>query len=159
MSDQNSSIEEALRRVDYHKPFLCDECGAVVKYIGVGEYVCPRCQNKMLDDYGKVRAYLTERGSANAAEIARDTGVSKEVIDALIRENAIENVADGDKKEKCVKCGKAIMKGRYCNECIWEMASAIKTSLRETQANQQAQDQPAPKKKEKAKMYMFDDRK
>ena len=39
-----------------------------------------------MDDYGKVRKYVQEKGSANAAEISRDTGVDKDVIDDMIKE-------------------------------------------------------------------------
>ena len=39
-------------------PMVCDECGGRSKYKAQGRYECEYCRKIMLDDYGKVRAYL-----------------------------------------------------------------------------------------------------
>lgn len=158
MGDQNISIEDALRKIDYHKPFLCDKCGGLVEYSGVGEYHCFRCGNKMLDDYGKVRNYLEEKGVAMAMEIARDTGVSKETIEDMIREGALGDVTENAPLERCAGCGKPIFKGRYCSECVLKMATGIKESLVQSRAEKRQEQAPVKKdKKDKSQMYTYSD--
>ena len=146
--------EDKLKNINYHKPYRCNYCGGGLRYTGVGEYKCNRCAQMVLDDYGKVRKYVQEKGSAVAIEIARDTGVSKEVIDEMIRRGALESSADKEGNLKCVGCGTPISKGRYCNDCIWKITSGLKESF----ARDKAEKQTPVEKKEKgpSRMYTFD---
>lgn len=155
MGEQSGNLEDKLKNINYHKPLRCEFCGAGLRYTGVGEYKCNRCRQIMLDDYGKVRKYVQEKGSANAAEISRDTGVDKDVIDEMIKQGALESSVDAVGKLKCASCGKPISKGRFCNDCIWKIASGLNDSF--AAAKKEKQESPAKKAKGPGKMYTFDD--
>lgn len=169
MDAQNGLIEAKLRNINYHKPFTCDQCGSLVKYVGVGEYNCVRCRNKMYDDYGTIRNYLEENGTATATEIARDTGVSKEVIDDLIREGVLGNVEGATDQKRCVGCGRPVSQGRYCYECIWKVSTELKKAMMNAPASERvskdgtmdAKTKAQPAKdtgnKKNGRMYFFDE--
>ena len=155
MGEQSVDLESKLKNINYHKPLRCEFCGAGLRYTGVGEYKCTRCRQFTLDDYGKVRKYVQEKGSANAAEISRDTGVDKDVIDDMIKEGALESSADAEGKLKCVSCGKPITKGRFCSDCIWKIASGLKETF--TATKEERQEPPTKKSKGPGRMYTFED--
>lgn len=101
----------------YHIPKICDECGGVFVFVGVGEYHCEKCGNVRYDDYGKVRLYIEKHPGANAAEVENATGVTQRSIRRMLKENRIE-VAESSKVTLfCESCGKAIRSGRLCTEC------------------------------------------
>lgn len=101
----------------YHVPKLCEKCGGVMVFKGVGEYQCEDCRALAYDDYGKVRLYLEGHKGATAGEIEQHTGVSQKSIRQMLKESRIE-VADGSKTFlRCELCGKDIRSGRFCPEC------------------------------------------
>lgn len=70
---------------DLHAPVQCTKCGEYdLKYKGLGEYFCEKCENSEFDDYGKVRNYLDVHKGTPITIIARDTGVSKTIIRKMV---------------------------------------------------------------------------
>ena len=52
-------MELKLRDADiYHRPVLCEKCGGLMIFKGVGEYQCEDCKFVAYDDYGKTRLYI-----------------------------------------------------------------------------------------------------
>lgn len=101
----------------YNVPRVCEECGGVMVFRGVGEYHCEKCDHVEYDDYGKVRLYLEHHRGATAAEVEEKTGVPQRTIRKLLKEDRLE-VADGSKVFLlCEICGKTIKSGRFCKEC------------------------------------------
>lgn len=115
----------------YHVPTVCEGCGGVMIFKGVGEYECEKCGNVAYDDYGKVRLYIEQNRGANAAEIEKGTGVSQRSIRRLLREDRIEVSADSKVFLTCEACGKIIRSGRFCQECEMKNHRSMEERQRE----------------------------
>ncbi len=77
--------------IDYHAPKQCSKCGGYrLFYKGLGEYCCEACENAEYDDYGKVRNYLEIHRGTPIAVIARETGVSKDIIRQMVAEERFD---------------------------------------------------------------------
>lgn len=87
----NSQLD-SFERVEYEKPDACDKCGERLKYKGLGEYVCEKCGNLMMDDYGKIRNYLEQHPGVNAVVLSEKTGVSKRVIKQMLMDEKFDLV-------------------------------------------------------------------
>ena len=124
-----------LTKTDYNTPTRCEKCGASpLEYMGIGEYKCEKCGFLMYDDYGKVRNYIEENPGATAIETSAATGVSKEKIRRLLREDKIQVAPGSVSFLRCDACGKEIRSGRFCLECeknrrIKDVASAVKNRV------------------------------
>ncbi len=102
---------------DYHVPRLCQSCGGIMIFKGVGEYKCENCGELAYDDYGKVRMFLEKKPGANAVEVEKETGVSQKTIRQMLKESRLQ-VAEGSQSFlRCEICGKNIRSGRLCPEC------------------------------------------
>lgn len=110
--------ENGLVELDsYNRPKVCEVCGGVMVFQGVGEYQCEDCKAVAYDDYGKVRCYIEKHKGATAAEIEMGTGVKQRVIRNLLKEGRLEVAADSKVFMHCEICKKEIRTGRYCPEC------------------------------------------
>lgn len=101
----------------YNMPTYCSECGAVMVYQGLGEYRCEKCGFLDYDDYGKARNYIEKHMGANAAEVAKATGVSQKSIREMLKEGRLEIAQNSVIFLKCEICGAMIRSGRYCPQC------------------------------------------
>ncbi len=101
----------------YYEPRKCPTCKELMKFKGLGEYVCEQCGYCELDDYGKVRNYIETHRGANAMEIERETGVSQKAIRYMLRDERIEVSRESKVFIKCERCGKDIVSGHYCPQC------------------------------------------
>ena len=109
---------DKLERIDYNAPTKCEKCGCMrLKYKGVGEYKCEECGFFMYDDYGKVRNYIERNPGATSSEVSSVTGVSKDKIRHLLREDKIQIAPGSATFLHCERCGVEIRSGKYCNEC------------------------------------------
>ncbi len=98
----------------YNRPTYCSECGGVMEFKGLGEYHCEKCGFIDYDDYGKARNYVEQHRGANAAEVARATGVSQKAIRDMLKEGKLEIAQNS---VIFIKCGSKISSGRYCPKC------------------------------------------
>ena len=96
--------------------------------------MCPRCRKIYYDDFGRVKEYLEEHGSAPVIEIAQNTGVSLEVIDALFEEGRLEMPKELREAERCERCGALFPVGRYCKECIENTSKGMMIIFSEEEA-------------------------
>jgi len=120
----------------YHIPRVCQKCGGVMVFKGVGEYQCEDCGFLDYDDYGKVRMYIEEHNGATAMEIEMAIGVSQKTIRRLLKESRIQ-VAEGSRSFlHCERCGQPIRSGRYCSQC----ETAIHRKVEEEQREQLRRD-------------------
>ncbi len=101
----------------YHRPHICQKCGGVMIYKGVGEYHCERCDEVAYDDYGKVRLYVEQHPGATVVEAEAATGVSRKTIRQLLREERLEVAADSRSFLACQACGAPIRSGSFCPQC------------------------------------------
>ena len=109
-----------------NKPVVCEVCKGKMYYVNGGLYRCEKCEHEVIDDFGKVRTFIESNGSAPALTISAATGVSTEVIEAFLKQGRVE-IPDGSKYYiKCERCGCSIRYGRFCPECVQELAGGIK---------------------------------
>ncbi len=99
------------------RPIVCEKCGGILVYKGLGEYCCEECNISEYDDYGKVRGYLEKHRGANVAEISDETGVSHKSIRDMVKENRFEVIESRSGYLKCEVCGANIKSGRLCQKC------------------------------------------
>ncbi len=139
----NNRFSKGYAKLELSKPKECDRCGGELKYIGTGQYECVECKDIMLDDYGKVKEYMDESGTASPIAITRNTGVSNDVVEYLVDEGFI-NVYTG---KVCGSCGPPIDSGRFCKPCTYNMLGGITDAFKE----EKAQDAQAVKAQQDAK--------
>lgn len=119
------------RALEFRKYVVCETCGAKAFYLDSGRYQCSCCECVTLDDFGKVKMYIEEHGTSSALEISCATGVSQATIEDFLRKGRVE-IPEGSKYYiRCERCGCSIRYGRYCPDCIGELAGGIKRLLHE----------------------------
>lgn len=114
----------------YHRPLVCEKCGGVMVFKGVGEYHCEDCKFVAYDDYGKARLYIERHRGATAAEVAEHTGVAQKTIRQMLKENKLEIATDSAVFLKCEICGIPIRGGRMCAKCEKEYHAHIESKER-----------------------------
>ena len=127
--------DNILEQIEKNIPTECTECRERLYFKGSGKYMCPRCRKIYYDDFGRVKEYLEEHGSAPVIEIAQNTGVSLEVIDALFEEGRLEMPKELREAERCERCGALFPVGRYCKECIENTSKGMMKIFSEEEAN------------------------
>ncbi len=98
-------------------PFICPECKLPMKYKYGGLYVCEQCGAEQLNDFGKVKQYLTEHGPTNAIDLAAETGVRRSKIGEYLRMGKVEIPENSTVYIHCKSCGVPIRFGDYCAKC------------------------------------------
>ena len=99
------------------RPIICEKCGGILVYSGLGEYRSEECHTSEFDDYGKVRLYVEQHPGATIADTEAATGVPHKVIRQLLREERLE-VATGSRTFlSCRSCGVQIRSGEFCPQC------------------------------------------
>ena len=102
---------------EQQRPVICEKCGGVLVYKGLGEYRCEECGEFEYDDYGKVRGYLEKHKGANVADISMETGVSRKSLRQMVKENRFEVNENRGGFLKCEMCGVEIKSGHLCPKC------------------------------------------
>lgn len=124
-----------LREIDtYHRPYVCEKCGGVMVFKGVGEYHCEDCKFVAYDDYGKARLYLEKHHGATIAEVEQHTGVAQKTIRQMLKENRLEIAQDSATFMKCEICGVSIRGGRMCPKCETEYHHQLEADQRSQKA-------------------------
>ncbi len=131
MDSKRMQLKEELMGLDqYHTPRVCDKCGGVMIFKGVGEYRCEDCRALAYDDYGKVRIYLEKHKGATAAEVEAATGVKQKTIRLMLKESRLEVTDDSKTFIFCENCGKKIRSGRLCPQCEIEYHRSLEEQQR-----------------------------
>lgn len=74
----------------YDRPLLCDKCGKMLKYMGIGEYKCEACGYTQYDAYGLVRNYVERNPGVNVLKVEKVTGVSRKVINGMVKAGKLD---------------------------------------------------------------------
>lgn len=121
MTDRESKAASLRRELmdisQLNVPMVCEKCGGVMVFKGVGEYKCEECGYLDYDDYGKVRNYIEKNHGATSAQVAEATGVSQKSIRGMLKEGRLEITANSNVFLKCEICGEKIRYGRFCKKC------------------------------------------
>ena len=107
------------------RPEYCIKCGTEYKPLGFGKYLCPSCGHLEFDDYGKVRDYLEKNQGMITDMISSATGVKPEFIDSLITDGVLRIADEYAAGLACQRCDRPIRQGRFCVDCIEELAGSI----------------------------------
>ncbi len=103
---------------------VCKKCKTNMTYKGSGCYLCESCGEEYLTDFGKVKRFISTHGPSNAITIAKETGVSRNIIQELLREGRVEVVESASSDFAfCLSCGVPIRSGKYCHICLERMAN------------------------------------
>lgn len=124
-------MDSILLKDEYHIPRVCEKCGGVMIFKGVGEYHCEDCGAVAYDDYGKVRLYIEEHRGATAAQIESAIGVPQRTIRRMLKEGKLEVTPDSRAFLYCEMCGKPIRSGTYCPECEMKVHRVLEAEQRE----------------------------
>ncbi len=90
--------------------------------------LCPTCAEQLDQKYILVRNYLDRDRSANVMTVAQETGVDEKSILYLIREGRIALLSNDGAAITCLKCGTAILSGRYCDKCKGNLVQDLKST-------------------------------
>lgn len=112
-----------------NKKSICKECKGLTEYLYSGVYRCTVCGKEELDNFGKVKAFIEANGPSSAYIISEGTGVSMQEIDLFLRTGRVEIPDGSDIFIKCERCACDIRYGRFCPECVRELANGIKRAF------------------------------
>lgn len=121
-----------IERDDRYKIFeagRCKNCGGTLKETGLEIYICSKCGEEVLSDFGKVKEYIKENGPSNALDISEGTGISIKKIEKYLREGRIEIPEGSDIYITCQGCGAEIRYGRFCPVCAANLKKEFTSAL------------------------------
>lgn len=78
--------------------------------------LCPKCVQELDRKYLILRNHLDEKPNCTIRELADDTEVDEKTILFLVREGRLM-LKNASSDIKCIKCGTAIISGKYCDAC------------------------------------------
>ena len=100
-------------------PLYCEVCANTnLKQTTLGVYTCIKCGHENYDDYTKIRNYIKSAGSATIFEISKQTGVSRERINAYLEDCNQDYQRKGSGQTVCQVCKLPIASGNICRACL-----------------------------------------
>ena len=116
--EKTENLKKSLLDINnYNRPMICEECGGIMIFKGVGEYKCEDCGQVGYDDYGKVRNYIEKHAGATSAQVSEATGVTQKAIREMLKEERLEIAPNSNAFLTCEICGNPIRSGKYCRRC------------------------------------------
>lgn len=116
--ERTENLKKSLVELNnYNRPMICEECGGIMIFKGVGEYKCEDCGYLDYDDYGKARNYIEKHPGVTSAQVSEATGVTQKAIREMLKEERLEIAPNSNAFLTCEICGKPIRSGRYCSKC------------------------------------------
>lgn len=109
----------------------CPVCGKLFVY--VTKNMCPDCIKKEEELFDKVRDYLYENPNSSLEEVNKATGVDVRKILEFLKEGRLILKQGNPYLLSCEICGKAILTGRYCEQCASEMTKKFNKGLKRSQ--------------------------
>lgn len=101
----------------------CSQCKGIFQAYA-NESICPRCMEKLDQDYLKVREYLYQHPLAGIPELANGTGVDEKHILNFLKAERL-SLAEAPDELRCVSCSKPVTKGKYCDACLISLNKEI----------------------------------
>lgn len=127
----------------------CRECGALFNYLS-GPRMCPECKRKLEEKFMEVRDFVRDNPISSIAHIAEEMNVSVQQINQWIREERLIFSEDSEVKVNCESCGRAILTGRFCENCKAQVANEL------GQVYRRDEPQVTTRKKDGEKMRFLD---
>ena len=102
----------------------CSNCGKI--FMSQGEKICPNCVQEQKELEVVVVDYVRDHPKCKIPEIMEETKAPESLIRRLIEEGRFEQVGV-NLSYPCRKCGKPIVAGQYCEDCLTEMQENLQT--------------------------------
>lgn len=102
----------------------CSICGKI--FMSNGEKVCPNCVQAQADMEVVVVDYVRDHPKCKIPEIMEETGAPEHLIRRLIEEGRFVQLGV-NLSYPCQKCGKPIVAGKYCEDCLSEMQENLQS--------------------------------
>jgi flagellar operon protein (TIGR03826 family) len=104
----------------------CRKCDRMYGHDGMD--LCPKCRSNDSEELKIIKDYLYDNPKASIKNVSDDTGVNSTKILKFLREEKIE-IAEGSENMilDCERCGKAIRSGKFCDYCVQELKSELKS--------------------------------
>ena len=100
----------------------CPICHRLFVDTGIG--ICRNCYEKEREDEETVIEYVREHHQASIQEIVRDTGARYALVEKMIKRGQFMT-KDNEITHPCKRCGKPIVRGMYCPQCLALIHRAI----------------------------------
>ena len=99
-----------------------------------GPQFCTDCLRQIEQDFFTVRDYIYDHKKSDADTVSKETGVSRIVIDHLVKEGRLyyEETADGGPGPtgyKCKICGKPCDSDKICRDCKAKIGASMQSQL------------------------------
>ena len=112
----------------------CPVCGR--PYVEIGRKMCRECYEKEEAMELEVIHYVREHPGATGEEVIEATGVPASVIRKMIREGRF--VDENFKIDyPCARCGRSIIKGKLCQDCLMKLHNRIQKATQELQVRKE----------------------
>ena len=102
----------------------CSNCGKI--FMSQGEKICPNCVQEQKELEVVVVDYVRDHPKCKIPEIMEETKAPESLIRRLIEEGRFEQVGV-NLSYPCKKCGKPIVAGQYCEDCLSEMQENLQS--------------------------------
>lgn len=93
--------------------------------------LCPKCAQELDRKYLILRNHLDAKPNCTIRELAEATEVDEKTILFLVRDGRLM-LKNASSDIKCIKCGEAIISGKYCDACKSSIMQTLTHSGSET---------------------------
>ena len=100
----------------------CPVCGRLFTDTGLG--ICPHCYDKRRESEKLVIQYVKEHPNATIRQVCQETEASYELVKEMIRRDQFIAIG-GHVTYPCSTCGKPIMRGTQCPQCLAKLRKEI----------------------------------
>ncbi len=102
----------------------CPRCGKLFQYIN--SPICDLCRKEEEEAFESLKSFLKDNPGCTLTEISVATGVSTRKITRYLKEGRLEITKGLHGVLTCNECGKTILTGRYCPQCLLKISVDIK---------------------------------
>ncbi len=108
----------------------CRRCNKIFNAVMGYETVCPECRKQDNEEFKKVKDFLWDHPGTTIDELSDIFGIDPKHIKAWLRDEKL-SLADGVVADilTCEKCGKPILKGRFCEKCKASMVTELRKTI------------------------------
>lgn len=129
MSNMKDNTDSTKNPFSLSHRVKCSSCGGRVQYLYSGIYKCDECGFQDMDDFGRIKVYLEKNGPTPAIIISEKTGVPISIIEDYLRQGRVEIPEGSEFYIKCEKCKTEIRYGRFCPDCVKDLAGDIRKAF------------------------------
>ncbi len=104
----------------------CKGCGEIFDMVSLP--FCNNCAKEIEYKYKIVRDYLYDNPNETIEQVSVETDTPEWMIMYFLRDGRL-NMSSASGALRCESCGKPVITGRYCNECMVKLGSKIQGAI------------------------------